>query len=69
MQNICYYKEKEERKRKMIDYLKLEASLKKFFDYEAQKESEKKVDKNFKKRKHFVFWFINFIAWHNVSYF
>lgn len=29
----------------MIDYLKLEASLKKFFDYEAQKEYEKKVDK------------------------
>lgn len=29
----------------MIDYLKLEASLKKFFDYEAQKEHKKKVDK------------------------
>ena len=33
----------------MIDYLKLEASLKKFFDYEAQKEYKKKVDKIFKK--------------------
>jgi hypothetical protein len=33
----------------MIDYLKLEASLKKFFDYEAQKEHKKKVDKIYKK--------------------
>lgn len=33
----------------MIDYLKLEASLKKFFDYEAQKEHKKKVDKTFAK--------------------
>ena len=33
----------------MIDYLKLEVSLKKFFDYEAQKEHKKKVDKIFKK--------------------
>lgn len=33
----------------MIDYLKLEASLKKFFDYEAQKEYKKKVDKIWKK--------------------
>jgi hypothetical protein len=33
----------------MIDYLKLELSLKKFFDYEAQKEHKKKVDKIFKK--------------------
>lgn len=29
----------------MIDYLKLESSLKKFFDYEAQKEHKKKADK------------------------
>lgn len=33
----------------MIDYLKLETSLKKFFDYEAQKEHKKKVDKIYKK--------------------
>ena len=33
----------------MIDYLKLEASLKKFFDYEAQKEHKKKADKTWKK--------------------
>ena len=29
----------------MIDYLKLETSLKKFFDYEAQKKHKKKADK------------------------
>lgn len=29
----------------MIDYLKLEASLKKFIDYKAQKEYEERVDK------------------------
>ena len=33
----------------MIDYLKLEASLKKFFDYEVQKEHKKKADKIWKK--------------------
>jgi hypothetical protein len=33
----------------MIDYLKLEASLKKFFDYEAQKEHKKRVEKINKK--------------------
>lgn len=34
--------------KKMIDYLNLEASLKKFFDYEAQKEHDKKANKIFK---------------------
>lgn len=33
----------------MIDYLKLEASLKKFFDYEAKMEDDKRNDKIFKK--------------------
>lgn len=33
----------------MIDYLKLEAKLKKFFDYEAKMEDDKRNDKIFKK--------------------
>lgn len=33
----------------MIDYLKLETSLKKFFDYEAQKEHKKKLIKFLKR--------------------
>ena len=33
----------------MIDYLKLETSLKKFFDYEAKKKYDEKTDKIFKK--------------------
>ena len=33
----------------MIDYLKLETSLKKFFDYEAQKKHKEKADKTWKK--------------------
>ena len=33
----------------MTDYLKLERSLKPFFDYEAQKEHKKKADKTLKK--------------------
>lgn len=33
----------------MIDYLKLEANLKKFFDYEAEKKYDEKTDKIWKK--------------------
>ena len=38
-----------EREKKMIDYLKLERSLKSFYDYEAEKEHKKKADKTLKK--------------------